>query len=650
MITPVRIPLAVGSDTERRLRAFLRNAIRDRQRQLQPLYENRLVAWRQAYEAQPANAVRSFPFQNASNIVVPIIAIHADSLLARVMASVMKTRPMWNVKVLGDIPDSTFGEARAMLEEFLEYVGVEPTELDLYQVYHEFFGETIRYGTSVLKCPQIDLREEVATGVAGNGSASFEERVVYNGPKPTKLAFQDFLIDESDKSTESSDFLAHIVRLRREELEERAFKGIYDRAAVNKVLLSPDRASPTTIETTKLSDAGVAPPGGETNFAEFDIYECHFKYNWNGHYCRCLVWYHEHSDTIVRAFFNYYPSCIFIASRLFFRDDLFHGYGFAEILGPFQEEISTIHNQRRDNYTVTTMSAFRVAPDSKLWKGYKLYPSAMLPADKDEIEPMPMGQPATFTIDEERLSLDLAERRSGVSPPQQGMGAGAFTKRGVYTAMGTLALMQDGNTRTDLNITDMRYAHTRLGRLLTQMYSEFGIGHRDVYFGQKGRLLEAALDLYQRKLLAIPVYASSASINREVEKQADMMLVNIQRMHFQTITQMMVQIANPGMPPEIKKYLMDAMESSNMLMRVVFRHFEMDAVDRLAPDVPKPAEQGAPTSQVQGAPRPGEPGAGALAQQPNAGRATPGAGARPGLAIPSGAPGMGPGGPGEAIQ
>jgi hypothetical protein len=634
MIVPVRIPLTKGSDNEKELRSFLQNKIRGLRSSLKSIHESRLVTWRQNYEAIPAQASRSFPFENASNLVVPIIGIHCDTLLARIMSAVTRIAPTWIVKILGEINDSKMGDARTVLEEFLHYVGYEPKELDLYQVYHEFFGECIRYGTSVLKCPQVVIREDIATGVSGNGP-SFTEKTIYSGPRPMKIPFQDFFIDPLDKSIEQSDFMAHRVRLSKLELQERSFKKIYDKASVDEVLNQPDRVSPSTVEQQKLTDLGMTSQT-QYGYQEWDIYECHFKYNWSGKWIRCIVWYHEKSDTILRAFFNYYPDCIFIAARLFFRDDMFHGYGFAEILSQFQEEISTIHNQRRDNLTVSTMSAWRVDPDSKLHKGYKVFPSAMLPAVAGEIESLQMGSPATVTIDEERLSLDLAERRSGVSPPQQGMGAGGANKRGVYTAMGTLSLMQDGNTRTDLNITDMRYAHTKLGRLLCEMYAEFGIGDRAKYFGAKAQLLDMALELYKSGSLALPIYASNASINREVEKQNDMLLTNMAGKHYQMIATMLQQIQNPMLPPPIKKYLQEAMEAANILQRTVFRHFQMDEVDRLAPDVPPPQPEGPPPGGPPGPPQGGPPGPAGSPSGPQGPR------------IPSGAPGMLPpgGGPG----
>src|SRR5207248_644900 len=117
------------------------------------------------------------------------------------------------------------------------------------------------------------------------------------------------------------------------------------------------------------------------------------------------------------------------------------------------------------------------------------------------------------------------EKRSGVSAPTQGMGSGFNTKRGQYTAMGTLSLLQEGNTRTDLNITDMRYAHTKLGRLLCSEYARFGIGdERQQAFGELSQKIEAALYAMDKKKLILPVAASSASLNREVEKQNDILI------------------------------------------------------------------------------------------------------------------------------
>jgi hypothetical protein len=604
-VEPQALTLTKGSDAEIRMKRFLRENITSIRDGLHELHTQKIVKWRKAYEAVPAEEVREFPWHGASNLVVPLIAIHTDTLLARVMSAVIKTQPFWVARVLGNA-DGLPKEMRTSLEIFLNYVGLEPSELDLYRVYHEFFCEIIKLGTSVLKMPWFkDIEDKFMPAGDMSGKYDFEKVTVYEGPRPEKLSFQNFGIQPAMKTIHKAKFKYDKIPLTKYDLEERAYRRIYDRVAVQEVIKQPDRMNPDFVQNQEESDLGVrtVPTYG---WSEYDIYECHFQYRLEGdHYCRLIVWYHEKSDQILRAFHFYYPDEIFLAGRLFYRDGLFHGYGFAETLASLQEEVSQIHNQRRDNMTIANMKAFRADPTSKLHEGFKIFSSAVVPGKKDEIEALDMGTPVQGEIDSERLTLELAEKRSGVSPPMQGSGAGSNTKRGVYTAMGTLSLLQEGNTRTDLNITDVRFAHTLLGRMVCRQYGAFGPDsefHKDrvKMFGRMAPAISQALDMLYRGKLALPVYASTSSVNREVEKQNDLMLAGIMARHYQMITQMIqgANSQNPMQPtdPVVKKYLMDSIGSADLLMKYILRHFGYDEVDTL---VPEPQLQAMPPTPPQ---------------------------------------------------
>lgn len=584
-----KLPITAGSAAEARLCRFLKDRVTSVRNGLKEIQETRYINWRRAYEAKPTEEVREFPFHNASNLIIPVIAIHSDTLLARLMAAIFKTQPLWVARMIGQAL-TQLEEAKAEFEKFLQYVGIEPTELDLYRVYHEWAGEAIRYGTCVLKVPWVENVEDVVVPGDGTGKYEFSRKVIYSGPRPEKIPFHDFGIPPQFKTIDSSDFKYHRVRLQRQTLEERAFMNVYDKSAVMHILKSPDLTSPDFVQSQAESDSGATTIPGY-GWAEWHIYECHFRYRLDGgKFVRCIVWFHEKTNTILRAYFNYYPDEIFIAGRLFYRDDQFHGYGFAEMLSMIQEEISQIHNQRRDNMTIANTKVWRADPLSKLHEGYKIYPGAIIPAEDGEIAPLEHGEVSPMSIDEERLALDLAERRSGVQPPMQGMGAGTNSKRGVYSAMGTLSLLQEGNTRTDLNITDLRYAHTRVGRVVGNQYAEFGIGEeRSRLFNP---LLSEAVAQAKAKRLVIPVYSSTASVNREVEKQNDLMLVNVVMRHYQAIGQMLQSVSNPMLPEQIKEYLTGAITAANIMMRSVMRHFGYEDPERLVPDVKAPVTPG----------------------------------------------------------
>lgn len=640
---PIPFKLAAGSEAEARFKKYLKDKTASLRRGLEKLHGmDGIIKWRKAYEAKPQMEKRSVPWEGASNIVVPIVAIHSDTLLARVMAALMKTKPFWTTRLLGDWSDVNETDGlRESIEEFLGYVGLEPGYLNLYPVYHEWLGEAIRLGTAVLKTPWVREFEDQFRGV-GNGTEDGWERVtLYEGPKPTKLRFEDFKCPVNRSNIEDMDFKFDVVHLDRYDLEERAHRGVYDKTAVQRVLQMPDRTSSVgQVQAQKEQDAKVATVPGY-GFAEWEVDEISCRYRVDPqHFARLIIWYHERSQTVLRSYYHYYPDELYIAARLFYRDDMFHGRGFAELLLPFQEEISEIHNQRRDNMTVANMKIFAVDPDSKLHRGFKIYPSVMLPAKQQqgqkEIETLEFGTPVQGEIDSERLSLELAEKLSGVSPPMHGMGSGTNTKRGIYTAMGTLSLLQEGNTRTDLNVTDIRFAHTKVGRQVCQWYGKFGVPDKLLEsFGASDKKIRNALEAIVEGRMALPVYASTASVNKEVEKQSDLMLTNVMNQYHQGITQMLGAINNPMTPEPVKKYVADAIEATRSLMATVLRHFDRDEIDRLAPK-PDVNPEGSQPPQGGAGPRPNQ------LQAIQGGRPALGPGVVPPSVMPGGAGGGGP--------
>lgn len=605
------IPVKLSGPAEDKLKAHLKMRILALEDGLRELHETKIVKWRKAYEATPREKTREFPFYNASNLVVPIIATFSDTLLARVMSAVLKTRPPWVAKIFGthkDIDDSV----RTAIEEFMEYVGIEPQELDLYRVYHEWFGEGIKYGTSVLKCPhEIRYKDELEVS-EGDGSGkqeiAFMRTTEYEGPRPEKIAFEHFMIPPGAKSLESADIRIHKRVMIKSELEERKFFKIYDPFKVDSIMNMPDRTSPSYTQLMNEQTLG-ATTTGSYGYKEWDLYECWL--NWpdpSGKFKPAIIaTYHKQSNTLLRAIYDTHTLLPFALARLFYRDDMIYGYGFCETMWAFQEEISEQHNQRLDNRTIANTRVWRVSPDSKLHAGYRIYPSACVPAEKDEIESLQAGDISSQTIDDERFSLELAERRAGISPPMQGAGAGSQGKRGIYTAMGTLSVMQEGNRRTDLNISDLRYAHTKLGRILLADYAKFGVRNSLLeMFGDKESKITKALEGIRSGRIGLPIYSSTASVNKEVEKQNLFLLVNLMRQHYMGIANLIAQAANMMTPPPVKEYMTQVIKASNIVMKNVLRNFDQEDVDLLVPEpnLGDPNAQQAGQTSSQGAPIP----------------------------------------------
>jgi hypothetical protein len=194
--------------------------------------------------------------------------------------------------------------------------------------------------------------------------------------------------------------------------------------------------------------------------------------------------------------------------------------------------------------------------------------------------------------------MDLAERRSGVSPPMQGMGAGAAQgKRGVYSAAGTLSLLQEGNRRTDSTIADIRYAHARLGQILSRQYAFLGLDSKKLaFFGQQAELIREAAGYVKSGKLGLTVNASSASVNKEIEKQNDLMLTQIINKHYQSIGQLIQSIQSVQSSPAVVDYFKHVIDASNKLMRGILRNFDRDDSEILIPEVNLDAGKQQPTT------------------------------------------------------
>lgn len=600
---------------------------------LADLHTTQLVKWRKMYKAEPAEETRSMPFENASNLVVPLVPIHADTLKARLLASIFRIRPIWTLALAGDW-EGKAEDIRKDTEEFLSTEAIEVDSLDLYRVYNESVDDVIQYGSMFVKTPWEEIVNDRVISMAGDGTGKYEyvPEVDYSGPRPEKIQFDDFFMSPAEKTIERADFKAHRRRLYKHELMERKFRKQFDADAVESILGTYDRTGPTTADADQQRDGAKQPNGPGS--AQWDVYECWFYYRLDGHRVKITAWYHLLSRKFLRVQFTYLPDDPYVAGRLLTRDGSFYGRGMCEYLATFQEEVSQIHNQRRDAQTVANTKVWRVDPFSKLHQGYKIFPSAMLPAAKDEIEAMSHGEPSPFNIDEEKLTLELAERRSGISPPMQSYGSGSFNKRGTYSAMGTMSLLQEGNNRTDLSVSDVRYFHGKLGRILARQYAALGLsGDRfDQYGAAKERIIEG-LKAILTKRMKIPIDAPTASVNREVEKQSDIMLSSIMTRHYNAVAQMLMQASNQQMPPHVQQYISDAVLAMNKFTQTILKHFGYDDPKLYAPEVPQlnAGAQGQPGQQAAGQPQPnvggpGQPGGNPGAVQGQSSAAIPGVG------------------------
>jgi hypothetical protein len=627
-IQPVTVDF--GTDTNAEIEQYIYNQLDNLEKMHVDLHKNKIPKWRKLYLGVPNEAIRSFPFPNAANTIVQVIGETVDTMTARVMGLLYATHPLWvfqNYSRVKDPQEIKLNEQRhQVLQDFMDLVGYEPAELDLYRIEGQWFTDAARLGTSFVKESLEDKVEAVVVGYdESSKKIKGNEQTIYKGPKVTKLRHEDVLVDPNCQTIEDADVVAVRRTLNKFQLEERGFTGAFDAEAVEAISGRPDRSVPRDTVQQENQQQGISPtPSMDMASAEWDIYEVHLAWWHNGRKYWLIYHYHKMTRTVLRKVFNFMPNNrrpIFRA-KLGYRTDGMYGHGYSELLELYQEELSTTHNQRLDNATVANTRALRISPRARaLDSNVELYPTALIIGEKDEVEAIQVGDVYPSTFKNEEMTLGLVGRRAGVSPAQSGMGTGGMMKRpAIYTAQGTLAVLQETNSVVGHATSEFRHAHTTLGGALVEAYAQFGTNGREEMFGLDSDRLKEALEEFLAQRLRIPIRAASGSLNKEVDKQTGMLMAGLMQRQYTAIGQLMQAIANPMIDPKTKQYFISVAMASNLLHKRILKDFGYEQPDIYVPEVDNEQQNQGPVQGGAMAPG-GAPmaGGGAPAPQPSQG-------------------------------
>jgi hypothetical protein len=590
---PVSRPIKVsfGADEDIALHLFVKENLQAMINAYDKFHTEKIPEFRRLYKGQPEQETRDWPWPNASNTVIQLIAENVDTLKARIIGTIYEIMPLWTSSLVGDWPEQEEGGAqRTAFELFMNLMGMEPSELDLYRVESLAANDMIQFGSVLIKQPWETEIEKKVTGPAleNSGTPATTELIKYDGPRPEKIPIEDWGATASAPTWEKAQFKYHKYTLTKQQILEKIHLGLFELSEENKekLLKSPDRYGASNERQQKEQLQNVEAQHANI-LAEWDIYECWFYYWHNDAKWKIIFLYHKSSDIKCNAIFNFYPDNEepFEFGRLGYTDDGLLGYGFAEMLKYYQEEVTTGHNQRNDNRTLGNTSVATVGRNNKIDANLGVYPMAVLPISTEEFGLHQLGVAYPSSVQEETLTIELAKARAGVDSGMSAMGGDVTNKKGQLSAMGTFSVLQSGNRRVNVNITDFRYMHLKLGRKAAKQYAEFGVGDRLKYFGEQAKYLKKALENIRQGRIDLPIRAANASINKELEKQNDMLLVQVMQRHHATIAQILQGLGNPQMPAELKTFLIGVIAASGELMSRILRNFGHDDISRLQPEL-----------------------------------------------------------------
>lgn len=575
------------------LHIYIKNKIEYIKAKGEGLRKDLLPRWVRNYKGIPAEEEKTFPWPGASNLVVQLIGTHCDELLSRIMAIYM-TDPLFIAKLLGDFAEGEGADEKTAIEDLLGDLAVEPTELDLYRVEETWWASAIRYGTGIVKFPWETITEKqyvyIGGGMEEGQKTNFklDDKVLRDGPHPETVPLNLFGIDPRFANMENADFVYHIIKKDKYKLEDLKYHPeIFSLEALDKVTASPDRQEPDQFEL-ELQGSGRK---GFTFYNEcayeWDIYECWFRYRKDADVLNLIGYYHLYTDTLLGCIYNPYPENdrAFEDAKLAYDDETYYGYGFCEMLESYQRELSDTRNWKIDNKRFATTGIGRVNKNSKLSSIVQIFPGAFIPADPGEVEPLAFGANAlSLDTSDEGFIEAAAQKRSGIDPATGGSGGGIVNaKRGVYSSQGTAMVLQQQNNRNNLRMSDMRSAHVKLGRKVARQYAYFGLGNKLRKYGDKAQIIQKALQSYKEGKLGLVIKPATASLNKELEKQNDILIATTLERLYAGDAAIIQSMNMKGIPPALLQYYTDVLKAKSAIYTRLIKNFNYDDVDRLIP-------------------------------------------------------------------
>jgi hypothetical protein len=276
------------------------------------------------------------------------------------------------------------------------------------------------------------------------------------------------------------------------------------------------------------------------------------------------------------------------------RTNSIFGKGILEMCEHLQEATNTVFNQTIDNATIANAKCFKARKSAKNDIG-DVYPGKTFYLDDPtDIEEFMIGdiKQSNFLI--HNLLQAYIERRTKVTDYTAGRESSLMKSRA--TATGTLALLQESGRHFDLVINNSRNALVELAYQTIELYLQY---RPDKFFevtDDKGLMKTIQLPMNisnVREEYQFYCTATSLAVNKEIEKQTSLLLMQQLSGIFEQMTKLLMMLYSPQMqlPPDIQKFTAEVLRSYFNLAKDLVLAFEKTDVSSYIPELPDIVKQ-----------------------------------------------------------
>lgn len=592
--------------------------------------EQRFADFLRAYKAQPKHEKKDFPWPDASNVVVPLVATTVDAIVARLQKAMMGTKDFVEVIIKAPEWEGMEKDIRDWANIFVETGGLKGRLRTLSSdmaLYGDGFILPIWVEDKKTYHKYNDSGDIVAIDVPG-----------YTGTRWFIASPSDVIYPNGFDEWGQLPWKALRLRHTWAELKQKELAGEYEDVARLKATASErqDPAWRARAESTNTS-AGSAKqitlyqimglweiPGREAS-GDAPAVDPAFE--------EVILVYSVEANCFVKKIYNPFFGKPHHLVKVPFLNQAHEvqAMGAAEQTMPFQEEASTAHNQKIDAATASNAGLVVVSTEANFGDEEEIYPGKKIvtPNPDKDVRVYHLNEPGPAIQNIEDQAAFLAEKRSGMSSYNLGMESGIVGSRA--TATGTTALISEGNIRQWVSIDDMRDALAELLYLTIQLEQQFRPEGIKLPSGKMLKFPPGDV----RTSIGLTLKVTSEQVNRDLELQNLQILMTVLNDYYTRLSSASMMMFNPQIPPEAKLTAFQIMVASQNIVKRFVERFDVENVDMIVPnivDILKGVMGGQPG--MAGAPAPGPQG---VPAGPGGGPAAAGAEIPPG-GVAGGAP------------
>lgn len=519
--------------------------------------------------AEPSTAAQSsLPVIGFASLIVPVTAIAAEAIHARVMGSHFGMDDLVTTRIA-----DTFSKHKAASDDYFNYIF--RSELEYRKKMESPFFQTIINGTGFVQVGYRDTKTSVLITKA-DGS---EVKVPISKEKGTCVEgvdIEDFLMPFYATCTDTSPWVGHQFRVSEYSFKQMVAGGETDPesyAALESYFRGTTQGEDKLTQTRDITDTTpVFPAEIKLTRLLLDFVVDETDEDSPSEESRIEVLFHEDGNILV--------SCIYAEEERDYEKGIYmalpyrwYGYGVAKQNISFQEEITAIHRQRLDNATIANMAMFKVKrtatwikDDEPIFPGKKWFVNEM-----NDIEPMFIGDVKASAYNNENQVYIYSQQRTGVNELTLGM-PNVGTPG---TASDSLARVQESARKFDYINSNLRDFANRVIYKAAKSVIKNGPRFEDAFDyitgGLELRTFLQSDEILKSKLI-FDIEAVSARQNRVLDRNTYTQLVGIQTQYWTSMITLIEQMGDPAMAQAAKE---KAISSADLLNLEILNAFDI---------------------------------------------------------------------------